>query len=70
MLLFKKLSIYYTWKNIRQHYNKNKLKIMWNDEFKLPNGSYSISDQDYIKYIIKNTKYYPLSSFSYLHQQN
>ena len=26
----------------------------WNDEFKLPDGSYSVSDiQDYIKYIIK-----------------
>ena len=27
----------------------------WNDEFELPDGSYSVSDiQDYIKYIIKN----------------
>ena len=37
-----KTSIYYMWKNIRQH-NKNKLKIKapsWNDEFELPNGSY------------------------------
>ena len=36
---------------------KNKLKIvapMWNDEFELPGGSYSVSDiQDYIDYIIK-----------------
>ena len=35
----------------------NKLKIidpMWNDEFELPDGSYSVSDiQDYIEYIIK-----------------
>ena len=45
------LSIYYTWKNIRSEYNKNKLKISaptWNDTFDLPDGSYSISDiQDY-----------------------
>ena len=37
-----KTSIYYMWKNIRQH-NKNKLKTKapsWNDEFELPNGSY------------------------------
>ena len=30
---------------------------MWNDEFKLPDGSYTLSDiQDYIEYI-KNMKY-------------
>ena len=47
------LPIYYTWKNIRQQYKNNKPKIIgptWNDEFELPDGSYSISDiQDYIK---------------------
>ena len=51
------LSIYYTRKNIRKQYKINKLKIVaptWNDEFELPNGSYSVSDfQDYIKYITK-----------------
>ena len=51
------LSIYYTWKNTRQQYKNNKLKIIaptWNDEFELPNGSYSVSDIQYcIKYIIK-----------------
>ena len=45
------------WKNIRQQYRNNKLKILastWNDEFELPDESYSVSDiQDYIKYIIK-----------------
>ena len=50
-------SIYYTWKNIRKQYEKNKPKIIaptWNDEFKLPDGSYSVSIiQDYIEYIIK-----------------
>ena len=51
------LSIYYTRKNIRKQYNNNKLKIIapsWNDEFELPDGSYSVSDiQDYIACIIK-----------------
>ena len=51
------LSIYYTWKNIKSSYNNNKFKISaptWNEEFKLPDGSYSISDiQDYFEYILK-----------------
>ena len=51
------LSIYYTWKNIMSEYNYNKFKISaptWNDEFNLPDGSYSVSDiQDYFEYIIK-----------------
>ena len=51
------LSIYYTWRNIKSSYNNNKFKISaptWNDEFELPDGSYSISDiQDYFKYILK-----------------
>ena len=51
------LSIYYTWKNIKSVYNNNKFKISaptWNDEFDLPDGSYSVSDiQDYFEFIIK-----------------
>ena len=51
------LSIYYTWKNIKSSYNNNRFKIsapMWNEEFELPDGLYSISDiQDYFKYILK-----------------
>ena len=51
------LSIYYTWKNIKSSYNNNKFKISaptWSEEFKLPDGSYSISDiQDYFEYILK-----------------
>ena len=47
--------IYYTWKNIKNSYNNNKFKIStptWNDEFKLLDGSYSVSDiQDYFQYI-------------------
>ena len=51
------LSIYYTWKNIRSAYNNNEFKIpapTWNDEFDLPDRSYSISDiHDCFEYIIK-----------------
>ena len=51
------LSIYYTWKNIKSSYNNNKCKISaptWNEQFTLPDGSYSISDiQDYFEYILK-----------------
>ena len=50
------LSIYYTWKNIKSEYSNNKFKISaptWNDEFNLPDGSYSVFDiQDYFEYII------------------
>ena len=51
------LSIYYTWRNIKSSYNNNKFRIStpkWNEEFQLPDGSYSISDiQDYFQYILK-----------------
>ena len=51
------LSTYYTWKNMKSSYNNNKFKISartWNEEFELPDGSYSISDiQDYFEYILK-----------------
>ena len=52
------VSMYYTWNNIKISYNNNKFKISsptWNEEFTLPDGSYSISDiQDYFQYILKN----------------
>ena len=55
------LSIYCMWKDIRKQYKNNKLKKItptWNDEFQLPDGSYSVSDiQDYIKYVLKNMKH-------------
>ena len=51
------LTIYYTWRNIKSAYNNNKHKISaptWNDEFDLPDGSYSVSViQDYFEYVIK-----------------
>ena len=56
-MAFANLSIHYTWKNIKSAYNNNKFKTSaptWNDEFDLPDGSYSISDiQDYFEFIIK-----------------
>ena len=51
------LSIYYAWKNIKKSYKNNKFKISvptLNEEFELPDGSYSISDiPDYFKCILK-----------------
>ena len=51
------LSIYYTWKNIKNSYNHNKFKTsapIWNDKFELPDWSYSVSNiQDYFEYILK-----------------
>ena len=51
------LSIYYTWKNVKSSYNNNKFIISaptWSEKFKLPDGSYSVSDiQDYFEYVLK-----------------
>ena len=56
-------SVYYMWKNIRQQRRNNKLKLIaptWNDEFGLPDGSYSMSDiEDYVEYIIKKHEALP-----------
>ena len=58
------LSFNHTWKNIRQQYKNTELKMTTptqNNEFELINCSYSASDiQDYIAYIKKNMKRYPL----------
>ena len=51
------VSIYYTWKNLKNSYKNNKFKISalaWNEEPKSPDGSYSVSDiLDYFEYILK-----------------
>ena len=51
------LSIYYTWKNIKNSYSNNKFTISaptWNNKLELPDGLYSVSDiQDYFAYILK-----------------
>ena len=51
------LSVSYARKNIKMSYKNNKFKISaktWNEEFKLPDESYSVSDiQGYFEYIIK-----------------
>ena len=53
----KKLLLYYTSKNVKSSYNNNRFKISaptWSEEFKLPDGSYSVSDiQNYFEYILK-----------------
>ena len=57
VIILSNLSIYYTWKNVESSYNNNKCKISaptWNYKFKLPDGSYSVSNvQNYFKYILK-----------------
>ena len=57
-IVLSNLSIYYTCKNIKKSYKNKKCKIsasIWNEEFELPDGSYSVSYiQDYFKYILKN----------------
>ena len=59
MLLYQ--TILYTWKNIKKSYKINKFKVSapaWNEEFKLTDGSFSISDiQDYFKYILRNMRH-------------
>ena len=47
-------------KNIKKSYKKNEFKISaptWNENFKLPDGSYSLLDiQYYFEYIIRKYK--------------
>ena len=51
------LTIYYTWRNIKNSYKNNKFKISAptsNEEFELTDGSYSASYiHDYFEYILK-----------------
>ena len=57
------LSIFYTFKNIKNSYDNNKFKIYaptWDQTFNLPDGSYSIEDiQDYFEFIIKKHESLP-----------
>ena len=50
--------VFITHGKTKSSYNNNKFKIStstWNDEFELPDGSYSVSDiRDYFEYILKN----------------
>ena len=52
-----KLSISFKWRNIKKSYKNNKFKISalaWNEDFQLPDGSYSVSDiSDYFEYTFK-----------------
>ena len=46
IIVLPNLSIYYTWRNIKNSYNNNKFIISaptWNDKFELLDGSYSVS---------------------------
>ena len=56
-LALSNLRIYYAWKNIKKLYKNNEFKILaptWNQDFQLPDGSYSVSDiEDYFEYILK-----------------
>ena len=55
LLFLSHSSIYYMCKSKKQQYKNNEFKIIapiWNHEFELCGGSYSVSDiQVYIKYI-------------------
>ena len=52
------LGMHYTRKYVKKLYKNNEFRISaptWNEEFELPDESYSISDiQDYFKYIFRN----------------
>ena len=46
-VVLSKLSIYYAWTNIKKSYKNNKFKmsaLTWNEQFEIPDGSYSLSD--------------------------
>ena len=54
------LSMYYTWKNIKNSYKNNKFKIsapIWNEKVDVSDRSYSVSDiQDFFEYIFKKDR--------------
>ena len=60
MLPYRTLAFTMHGKKIKKSYKNNKFKISaptWNEEFELPDGSYSISGtQDYFGYMIKSMR--------------
>ena len=56
MLLYQTLVFIIREEIFKKSYKNNKFKISastWNEEFELPDGSYSVSDiQDYFEYIL------------------
>ena len=54
------LSIYYTWRDIKNSYKNNKFKISaatWNEEFELLDRSYSVSNyKEHFKQFLKKHK--------------
>ena len=56
--------------NIKKLCKNNKFKIsapVWDEEFELPDGSYSVSDiHDYFKYIVKNMRQFKIKTGCYL----
>ena len=65
-----KTCLFITLGKIMQQCKDNKLKIVaqiWNDDFELPDGSYSGSNiKDYIQYIIKKIMNYYLLIYLFL----
>ena len=57
MVLYQTLAFTIYGKNIKKSYKNNKFKIsapIWNVEFELPDGSYSVSDiQNYFEYNVR-----------------
>ena len=58
-MLFYQILAFTIWKNIKKLYKNNTFKIsalIWNEEFELLHGSYSVSDiQDSFENILKKT---------------
>ena len=57
-MILANLNIYYTWKNIKSSYNNDEFRfsaLNWNDEFDLPDRSYSFLDfQNHFGTLLKN----------------
>ena len=61
------VSMYYTWNNIKSSYNNNKFKILtptWNEEFRLPDGSYYQHDSRVLYTFVPNKSFGSLLDIS------